>query len=98
MTVARIDVHDHNDTELGAMVRDAFALGKTMVLLIDSGQPERRAATWPDGLHGLYRMECENDHVWLTKLAGSMIRRPKRSTCNICGCDGEWMDCDRWTD
>jgi len=93
MTVARIDVHDHDDTELGAAVRDAHASGKTMVLLIDSSQPERRAATWIDGQHGLYRMQCENDHVWLTALEGPPFRgRPKQSTCTLCGCDGEWMD------
>ena len=88
MSIARIDVHEHDDTELGALVRDAYATGRRVVTLFDSSEPDLRAATWVDGKDGLYRMKCAQDHAWLTRVERSMLV----SDCPTCGLPGEWMD------
>lgn len=90
MTVARIDVTQYGDTELGAEVRHLHAEGHAMLILFDSSQPDRRASTWVDGTSGLYKMECEKDHVWLTAIDEHMS--PLQGECTICGLPGEWVE------
>ena len=91
MTLTRIDVHDYDDTELGAEVRAAFALGCTIVVLYDGSLPDTRANTWVDGRHGLYRMRCEQEHHWLTALSGPH-HAAVQATCPTCDREGEFVD------
>jgi len=91
MTV-RIDISAHDDTELGAEVRAAYRDGRRMVVLVDSMEPDTRAGVWVDGTHGLYKMRCENEHIWLTALGGQGDGQPLQGECTICGRDGEWVE------
>ena len=94
MTLTRIDVSDYDDTELGAEVRAAFALGCTIVVLYDGSEPDRRADTWVDGTHGLYRMECVKGHVWLSAFARSFLgaRQAVQAHCPTCDSAGVLVD------
>ena len=93
MTLARLDVSDYDDTELGAEVRAAFAAGKTMLTLFDGKQPDRRAETWVDGMQGLFRMHCIHDHIWLTEVTVWNGRSaPRKGDCPTCGLTGAWFD------
>lgn len=89
----RIDINAHDDTDLGAEVRDAYARGRRLVMLVDSSEPDQRAATWVDGTHGLWRVRCENGDVWLTALDtqhGPI--RYKQPDCPACGMPGIPME------
>jgi hypothetical protein len=89
MTVS-IDVTAFDDTELGAEVRSVFAMGASFVALYDGTRVDQRAATWVDGTRGLYKLRCENGHVWLSALEGTVVRRTyKQPDCTICGKAGE---------
>lgn len=96
MTLTRIDVNDYDDTELGAEVRAAFALGCTIVVLYDGGEPDTRANTWVDGTHGLYRMRCAQEHYWLSALERHgpypVVKYYVQSECPTCGRIGESVD------
>lgn len=85
MSIARFDVSDFDDEELGAEVRAAFADGHNVALLYDSTQnaeKDRRALTWPDGHHGLYRLQCSKGHVWLSALSNRHWVQGHCPTCD----------------
>jgi len=85
MSLVRLDVSDFDDTELGAEVRAAHAAGKNLVLLYDGSMADRRAVTWPDGHQGLYRLQCERSHVWLSALRRNAWVQPDCPTCDRVG-------------
>jgi hypothetical protein len=93
MTAAHIDISEFDDTALGAEVRHKHAEGHAMLILHDSSVPDRRAGTWVDGTRGLYKMECEKGHVWLSVLFGPPTARvPLQGDCPSCGRDGEFVE------
>jgi hypothetical protein len=91
MTVS-IDVTAFDDTELGAEVRSVFAMGATFVALYDGTRVDQRAATWVDGTRGLYKLRCENGHVWLSAISMAGLfggQSYKQPDCTVCGKQGE---------
>jgi hypothetical protein len=88
MTVS-IDVTAFDDTELGAEVRSVFAMGATFVALYDGTRVDQRAETWVDGTRGLYKLRCENGHVWLSALKGWVRTEYLQGECPTCGKQGE---------
>lgn len=86
--IGRVDVADYDDTELGAEVRAAFAQGITILSLFDGSRRYAGAEEWPDGTHGLWRMRCAKEHVWLSaRNGGTVVQR----NCPTCGQFGEPM-------
>jgi hypothetical protein len=91
MTVS-IDVTAFDDTELGAEVRSVFAMGASFVALYDGTRVDQRASTWVDGTRGLYKLRCENGHVWLSALTGPAGHRgPVQDVCPTCERQGEFV-------
>jgi len=81
MSMVRLDVSDFDDTDLGGEVRAAFRAGHTIVMLYDGTVQDYRANGWIDGTHGLWRVECPREHMWLSaRSEGALVQR----TCPTC--------------